>query len=98
MTRNNSEIMVAHVNDWMKSGLSIRDFAHRIGVTKGKFGYWVSKVKVSNNIPKQFPQFIDLGSVTDNIKFEDNLPQKLSPPHPQMVLTFPSGLVLKIYG
>ncbi len=98
MTKNNSEVMVAHVNDWMNSGLTIRDFAHKIGVTKGKFSYWVSKVKASNNIPKQFPQFIDLGSVTNNIKFEDNLPQKTLPSQPQMVLTFPSGLVLKIYS
>ena len=97
MAKNNREIMVAHVNDWMNSGLSIRDFAHKIGVTKGKFGYWVSKVKASNNIPKLFPDFIDLGSVTDSMKFEDNLPQKTLSPHPQMVLTFPSGLVLKIY-
>jgi hypothetical protein len=98
MAKNNSEIMEAHVNDWMNSGLTIRDFAHKIGVTKGKFSYWVSKVKASNNIPKQFPQFIDLGSVTDNMKLEDNSPQKASPQNPQIALTFPSGLVLKIYG
>ena len=97
MAKNNREIMVAHVNDWMDSGVSIRDFAHRIGVTKGKFGYWVSKVKASNDIPKH-PQFIDLVSVTDSMKSEDDTPQQASPSNPQMTLTFPSGLVLKIYG
>ncbi len=37
MAKSNKEIMVAHVNDWMNSGMSIRDFARKIGVTKGKF-------------------------------------------------------------
>ncbi len=98
MAKNNKEIMIAHVNDWMDSGLSIRDFAHKIGVTKGKFSYWVSKVKSSPNIQNEQPQFIDLSSVGNNMMSVDDLPEKKSSPNPQMTLTFPSGVVLKIYG
>lgn len=90
--------MEAHVKCWMDSGMSIRDYARKIGVTKGKFGYWVSKVKSSDAIPSH-PQFIDLLSVKDSIKSLDNSPgNSTSAPHPQMTLTFPSGLVLKIYS
>lgn len=97
MDKNNSEIMVAHVKDWMDSGMSIRDFAQKIGVTKGKFSYWISKVRASSNIPDH-PEFMDLDSVTDSMDPVNDSVQKAQPSNPQMVLTFPSGLVLKIYG
>jgi len=98
MAKNNSEAMIAHVHDWEDSGMSIRDFARKIGITKGKFSYWVSKVKASGDITNQQPQFIDLGMVTKSEKPAHGSPGKTSPPNPQMELIFPSGLVLKIYG
>lgn len=75
--------MVVHVTDWMNSGMAIRDFARKIGVTKGKFSYWVSKVKASNEIGNQKPQFIDLGMLSESIKSENNSPEKASRPNPQ---------------
>lgn len=90
--------MKAHVHDWKSSGMSIRDFALKKGITKGKFSYWVSKVKVSGDTTNHQPQFIDLGTVTQSVKSVHNSPEKASLPNPQMELTFPSGLVLKIYG
>ena len=98
MTKSNKDIMIAHVNDWMDSGLSIRDFADKIGITKGKFSYWVSKVKASTDLQNQQPQFIDLSPVTDRLKSVCNSPEKASVSSPKMTLSFPSGMVLKIYG
>jgi len=98
MAENTSETMIAHVNMWMDSGISMKDYASKIGVTKGKFWYWVNKVKSTKTPTSQNPQFIDLASITDSLKCVDNISQKKGISNPQMELVFPSGVILKIYS
>lgn len=98
MVKTNSDMMIAHVKDWMDSGMSIRDYARKVGITKGKFGYLVSKVKALD-ATLHSPKFIDLNSVKDSTKSSNILSDKpKTPVPPQMTLTFPSGMVLKIYN
>jgi len=97
MAKEKSEIMMTHANEWISSGISLRDFAQNIGVTKGKLEYWVRKVKNSDDSNVQGSQFIDISNLTENIKTTNEESQLSKSATPQIVLTLPSGLVLKIY-
>lgn len=98
MAKGTKEIMLAHANEWKISGMSLRDFAKDIGVTKGKLEYWVRKVENRQSTEDQNSQFIDISTLTENIKTTNDESQLPTSTNPKIVLTLPSGLVLKIYG
>ena len=98
MAKEKREIMMAHANEWMSSGMSLRDFAQNIGVTKSKLEYWVRKVKNSQDSEVQDSHFIDISTLTENTTTIKDESQLSTPATPQIVLTLPSGLVIKIYS
>lgn len=99
MDNRKQDTMIGLVNDWKQSGMSIRVFAQKIGVSKSKFEYWVRKDKAENAVQSQYPRFIEVAPMAENLMLSkvDGI-QMPTPPNPQIVLTFPSGLCLKIYG
>lgn len=97
MIRQNKSEMFARVNEWEKSAMSLEDFAKTIGIAKSTFKYWVRKARETSRLSDDYPQFIEMGQlVPANTKGPKAQPDILT--HPQIVLTFPSGLCLKIYG
>lgn len=96
MENEKYEKMLAQVQEWRLSGKSIREYSEFIGVSKGKFEYWVKKARSTNNVKNKFPGFIEISKSEKNVNCGQT---QLSPlAHPQIELTFPSGLCLKIYG
>jgi len=96
MDNEKNEKMSAHVEEWRRSGMSIREYSDSIGVSKGKFEYWVKKARVTNKVKNKFPGFIEISRSEKSSNCGQA--QITTSPHPQIVLTFPSGLCLKIYG
>ena len=99
MDKIEQDTMIGLVNEWKQSGMSIRVFAQKNGVSKSKFEYWVRKDKAGNTVHVQYPRFVEVTPMAENrvLAKVDGI-QMPTPPNPQIVLTFPSGLCLKIYG
>jgi hypothetical protein len=96
MENKKNESMLAHVEQWRVSGMTIRAYSESIGVTKGAFEYWVKKARVTNRVKNKYPGFIEISRSDKNINcVQSQIPPKASP---QIELAFPSGLCLKIYG
>ena len=96
MDNEKNEKMLAHVEKWRSSGMSIREYSDSIGVSKGKFEYWVKKVSATNKVKNKYSGFIEISKPDKSLNFgQAQMPPS---PHPQIVLTFASGLCLKIYG
>jgi len=96
MDKQKNEKMLAHVEQWRLSGMTIREYSESIGVSKGKFEYWAKKVRKTNNVKSNYPGFIE---IRGSDKSSNCGQSQISPSaHPQIVLNFPSGLCLKIYG
>jgi hypothetical protein len=96
--RQKRAAMFARVDKWEKSGKSMREYAAEIGITKSCFGYWVRKRYASL---EQSPAFVELTPANASIcdesapgfsNFQDSDAQA------QIVITFPSGMCVKIYG
>ncbi len=104
--------MLEHVALQQRSGQTIASYAKQIGVSRYKMQYWVCKYKARQKTQKVESEtsfkFIDLGSfgihnqpvdsdspissresVADGSSQDERLPQ--------MTLTFPNGMCLKIY-
>jgi predicted ATP-dependent Lon-type protease len=82
------------VAGWRASGMSMELYAQKIGVTRHKFEYWVRKIRLESTAGAM-PEFIELKhSSKEN---QAPLEPSVQLPHPQMVLTFPSGACLKVY-
>ncbi len=95
MDTEKNEAMLAHVEEWRRSGMSIRAYSESIGVSKGKFEYWAKKANPVHPKNKS-PEFIEISPLKKSLNYEQ--PQMPLSPNPQIVLTFASGLCLKIYG
>ena len=99
MNSEKHETMIDQVNKWKESGIPIRTYAQKIGVSKSKFEYLVRKHKACIDVKRPFTEFIELGSLTvDGALRGDDTSQQPNERTPQIVLAFPSGLSLKIYG
>jgi len=90
--------MIARVDEWRQSSMSVETFAQASGISKSTFKYWVRKLRDKAKPADAFPGFIEM---------QQSVPTKPLPgakaksdilAKPQIVLTFPSGLCLKIYG
>lgn len=99
MNNENRQRMISLVNKWKGSGIPIRSYAQQIGVSKSKFEYWVRKQKADATAKVSFAEFIEVGSLTENRELTGDVAAQLPTERtPQIVLTFPSGLSVKIYG
>lgn len=98
MEKCNTEIMLAHVEQWKESGMSRRAYAQAVGISKSKFEYWVRKVKVSDGERNKYPGFVEVSSLAEDLNLGNDKPHVQTSQQPQIVLTFPSGLTLNIYG
>ncbi|MDP1614516.1 MAG: hypothetical protein Q8L68_01825 [Methylococcales bacterium] len=88
--------MFVKVDEWEKSGQPIREFALSIGLSKSAFEYWVYKRRkfLSNS-----PAFVELSPLVKP-KVSIETPSKNPDPdaQAQIVITFPGGMCVKVYG
>jgi hypothetical protein len=99
MDKEKHEMMIALVNKWKGSGIPVRTYAQKIGVSKSKFEYWVRKHKAGVDAKIPLTEFIQVSPLTENQEqSNDTVPASPTCLPPQIVLTFPSGLCVKIYG
>ena len=99
MKKEKHELMISLVNKWRGSGIPVRTYAQQIGVSKSKFEYWARKQKKANtegNVP--FTEFIEVGPLAENRESANDASPAQAKRPPQIELTFPSGLCVKIYG
>jgi transposase-like protein len=86
------------VEEWRQSGMTKGSFAQSRGIFQGTLEYWIRKVRETGKSHQDdTPEFIELCSAPKTEKVDTPL-QLESLVNPQIVLTFPSGLCLKIYG
>lgn len=98
MSRQNRVEMIARVGEWQRSSMSAGAFAHSLGISKSTFQYWIRKVRETARTPDDTPGFIEMRSSVFPKPLADAKAQPEISASPQIVLTFPSGLCLKIYG
>jgi hypothetical protein len=99
MTIHDREEMIGKVEEWSRSSMSIRAFSQTLGISKSSFEYWVRKVRGTTRPLDDSPAFIEmLPSTPIKVPPPGAKPQPGHLANPQIVLTFPSGLCLKIYG
>ena len=96
MRASKSAAMFAKVDEWKKSGQSLREFSSSIGISKSAFEYWaLKKRKLSGNSPA----FVELSPmVKPQVSVEATSKHREPGAHAQIVFTFPSGMCIKVYG
>ena len=95
MDKELNATMSAHVEKWRGSGKSIREYSGSIGVSKGKFEYWVKKLRATNTAKNKHPKFIEIRASEKGLNYGQT--QMPPSPNPQIELTLPGGLCIKIY-
>ena len=95
-TEKHIEEMKSYVSGWRSSGVSIREYSGLVGIPKGRLEYWARKLRTTDTTSDKQPEFIEISSSGEILK--SNEPRKVTSRIPQVELTFPSGLCLKIYG
>jgi hypothetical protein len=98
MKKEKHELMISLVNKWKGSGIPVRTYAQQIGVSKSKFEYWVRKQKAITDTNVPFTEFIEVGPLAENRESANDACPAQAKRTPQIELTFPSGLCIKIYG
>jgi transposase-like protein len=88
--------MFAKVEEWKNSGKSLRSFASSIGISASVLSYWVCKKRKSSISLTDFLELTSLAQTQEDVvvpsKHLDSAAQA------QIVITFPSGMSVKIYG
>jgi hypothetical protein len=97
MKRQKKEKMIDLVDQWKQSSVSAEAFAQTHGISKSTFDYWVRKVREMDKPSGDYPAFIEMERFVPMQMPDTNDKPGISA-NPQMVLTFPGGLCLKIYG
>lgn len=88
--------MFARVDEWKKSGKTMREFASCIGLSKCCFEYWIRKKR---DTAGGSPQFVELIPSDKPVVGMGQMPKPdESTTQAQIVLTFPGGLCVKVYG
>ncbi len=88
--------MLAKVDEWKKSGQTLREFTKTKGLSKRAFEYWVHKTQEAPAISPAFVELSPLVSPKVNIEAKSKHPDPGS--GAQIVITFPSGMCVKVYG
>lgn len=88
--------MFAKVEEWKKSGTTMREFAASVGLSKSCFEYWIRKKR---EIRSGSPQFVELIPIVKP-KAGNGVPSENNESSHQahIEFTFPSGLCVKVYG
>lgn len=90
--------MFTQVELWKQSGMTMADFARKLGIHKDAFRYWVNKKKFTDTIAKQQEySFVNLQASTHSPNTGE-FSGISSAATSHIVLTFPSGLRLEIFG
>jgi hypothetical protein len=97
MNTAKSAAMFARVDEWRQSGKSLREFATTIGMTKSAFEYWVRKKRSSLNKPSAFIELVTETRPMEAIGDLD-VPRRSTPRQASIVITFPGGMSVNIYG
>jgi hypothetical protein len=99
MTKENT--MPDHVMRLRESGLTISAYCQQNGLAYHSMQYWIKKLLKTNTLPlaPKKEMFVELStsSKDDFTRTPKHFPDHAAP-HPQVELTFASGLVVKIYG
>lgn len=92
--------MFASVAGWKLSSMTKGAYAQSMGISKSKFEYWVRKVHETAISSDDYPEFVEICQKKKPTPLPEveTSPGELPMPGAQVVLTFPSGLCLKIYG
>ena len=98
MIRQKREDMIARVDEWRQSSMSAETFAQASGISKSTFKYWVRKVRDKSKPAEALPEFIEMRQSVPTKPLPEAKAKTDILAKPQIVLTFPSGLCLKIYG
>ena len=98
MIRQKRSEMIARVDEWRQSSMSVETFAQVMGISKSTFKYWVRKVRNKAKPADAFPEFIEMRQSVPTKPIPEAKAKTDILAKPQIVLTFPSGLCLKIYG
>lgn len=98
MLRQKRAEMIAKVDEWRRSSMSVETFAQVSGISKSTFKYWVRKVWDKAKPADAFPEFIEMQQSVPTKPLAESKAKTDILSKPQIVLTFPSGLCLKIYG
>jgi hypothetical protein len=96
MKISKSATMFVKVEEWKKSGLSLREFASSVGLSTSKLDYWVRKKR---KLARHSPAFVELTPLvksTVNVESTSKYPDTDN--QAQIVFTFPSGMCIKVYG
>ena len=92
--------MLEHVNRQRESGMTIANYVAQVGITTHKLRYRINKSKPidSQHAKEVEMKFIDLNTLGLVCNDTDNTVSAEQPiRQPQMTLTFPNGMCLKIY-
>lgn len=96
------QFMYSHVESFLSSGLSIRNYAQKYGLTRSTLNYWVQKKRRENAqscCADQNPSFVqvsfDQEKDLDRITCNTNTYRASSP---QAILRFAGGLSIEIYA
>jgi hypothetical protein len=98
MKTTRSAYKLGKVEEWKSSGLSIGAFAKKNGFSKTGFDYWVKKSRKLNDIKSV--SFVELEPAVkprEIIEVSSELREPASH-QAQIVITFPGGMSVKIYG
>jgi hypothetical protein len=90
--------MHGKVEEWKSSGLSAGEFAKRNGFSKTGFGYWVKKNRKLNDVKSV--SFVELSPAIKAGEIYEVSSELREPTDHQgsIVITFPGGMSVKIYG
>ena len=88
--------MFALVEEWKKSGRTLREFSKSMGLSKSCFEYWVRKKR---NWQNTSPSFVEISSIVKPLEDTKTIAKEPVPElQPQIVFTFASGMCIKVYG
>ena len=87
--------MLAHVDEFDKSGLTVRGYSEKTGIPYYRLEYWRRRKREMDS-PKheEAPSFIQLKDQEDLQAFHEFAPAA----RPQVVMKFSNGLRLEIYS
>jgi len=98
---NNDIEITQHVARQKESGMSVQSYCQQHGIGYHRMQYWIKKIRRlgASSVAPAKEMFIELSPFEKETL--SNLGRGLGdtpPVTPQVELTFPSGLILKIYG
>jgi hypothetical protein len=96
MKSSREAAMLSKVEEWKNSGLSLKEFALSLGMPRSAFEYWVRKMRATQT---RTSGFVELSTESSGVQPCEGFSarQDRIDPHAYMEITFPHGIVVKIY-